>query len=769
MLKSKEIERGAVLETELDDFLRNGDASLFENFPGHCNHRLDSISLLTMGVPEHELKHLFQILGANKTKDFSLRQLGTLKPSDFREIQSKAFIRSFMLWSTMKYLVTSHLQQCDPITISDDGYIDGTFAANVFEDIPIKNMDLSVRSKNVLQREGFITASQLAPFSVEDLMKFRFMGESSVKEIETQLLLLGIWGAGTKPEKQPNRKPESQVSYISANNCSIDDLGLSTRTVNGLKRHGYLDLARLLMSDDNDIRDIRNFGTMSIEEVRQVKAMYLQSSINPNSPIPSSDVSETTSEIRNLMLADIEAFASRLGEVGNVVVNQKSLIHFHFSVSSRLIKYIENGAKTVVEILGEVRTELSGKDVRSKLESEIVFLARFQQAIEVYENLRLTILPPKEVTSSLFEYENRYSDDSVDILEFDDATYFYLDLDASKEKPLLDQDSFFSFLDELANTLICSPEHWNSLKAIIDFHSTFGTFPNFLGLTVASFAHEARNSEGAIQNFKKYLSHTREDSADRDFSIIQLRVQGNTLDKIGQVHSLTRERIRQILAKYSPHLNALTDLIHDEKDNNQQAELSASVMQLFHDKGAIYKDELTSTLNMSFEDSYRVIPKNYRKFIIDATRESTVTSRWSREIVLEVLKKAGTYYFPLKISDYDHLLEIGEIEGPSVAKIGILFDSWGEACRMAGVEPAPALRHEYSKTWSDVELVSFVVRYLNDENTPGSFDGYRAWREIQLDHVPSEALLRNTFESWSKIKRQALEVIRIEKGHEVRP
>ena len=756
-----------MLEIELDDFLGNGDASLFENFPGHCNHRLDSISLLTMGVPEHELTQIFQILGAQQSKDFSLRQLGTLKPGDFREIQRKAFIRSFMLWSTMRHLITSHLQHCDPQAKSDDGYIDGTFAADVFEDIPIKNMDLSVRSKNVLHREGFITASQLAPFDIEDLMKFRFMGESSVKEIETQLLLLGIWGEGPKPE----RKPENQVSYISASNCSIDELGLSTRTVNGLKRSGYLDLAQLLVADDSDIRDIRNFGTMSIDEVKQVKARYSQFPINPNRPSPSTstDKSESTSEIRNLMLADIEAFASKLGAVGDVLVNQTSLIYFHFSVSSRLIKYVENGNKTVLEILGEVRTELSGKDVLSKLGSEIVFLARFQQAIEVYENFRVTIFPSKEITSSLYEYENRYSDDSVDILEFDNATYFYLDLDTSKEKPLLDQESFFSFLDEMANTLICSPEHWNSLKTIIDFHSTFGTFPNFLGLTVASFAHEAKNSQGAIQKFKKYLSHIKEDSADRDFSIIQLRVQGNTLDKIGQVHSLTRERIRQILSKYSPHLNSLTDFIHDEKDNNQKAELSASVKQLFHDKGAIYKDELTSLLNMSFEDSYRALPKNYRKFVIDATRESTVTSKWSREIVLEVLKKAGTYYFPLKISDYDHLLEIGEIEGPSVAKIGILFDSWGEACRMAGVEPAPALRHEYSKTWSDVELVRFVVRYLNDENTPGSFDGYRAWREIQLDHVPSEALLRNTFESWSKIKRQALEVIRIEKGHEVRP
>lgn len=765
MLKSHETERGAVLEIELDEFLYNGDAPLFEKFPGHCSHRLDSISLLTMGVPEHELTHLFQILGAQQTKDFYLRQLGTLKPGHFREIHNKAFIRSFMLWSTMKHLITTHLRHCDPLTKSDDGYIDGTFAADVFEDIPIKNMELSVRSKNVLQREGFMTASQLAPFEIEDLMKFQFMGESSVKEIEAQLLLLGVWGTEPKPE----RKPENQASYISSTNCSIDELGLSTRTVNGLKRHGYLDLARLLMSDDNDIRDIRNFGTMSIEEVRQIKARYSQSALNQNSPSPSTDISDSTIEIRNLMLVDIEEFASKLSEAGNVVINQKSLTHFHFSVSSRLVKYIENGNKTVLEVLEEVRTELSSKDAITKLELEIVFLARFQQAIEVYENWRTTIFPSKEITTSLYEYENRYSDDSVDILEFDDATYFYLDLDASKNKHPLEQETFFSFLDELGNSLICSPVHWNSLKAIIDFHSRFGTFPNFLGLTVASFAHEARNSEGAIQNFMEYLSHTREDNADRDFSIIQLRIQGSTLDKIGQVHSLTRERIRQILTKFSPHLNALTDLIHDERDNTKQAELSESVQQLFLDKGAIYKDELTSLLNMSFDDSYRILPKHFRKLIIDVTRESTVTSKWSREIVLEVLKKAGTYYFPLKISDYDHLLEIGEIEGPSVAKIGILFDSWGEACRMAGVEPAPALRHEYSKTWSDVELVTFVVRYLNDENTPGSFDGYRAWREIQLDHVPSEALLRNTFESWSKIKRQALEVIRIEKGHEVRP
>lgn len=756
-----------MLREELNEFFRNSDASLVENFPEHCKHRLDSISLITMGVPEHQVAQLFQILGAHKTQDFQLGQLGNMRLSQFELIPNQGFIRSFMLWSTMKYLITRHLQQCDSHLNSDDEYIDEIFATEVFEDVLIRDMDLSVRSKNVLQREGFLSASQLAAFRIEDLMKFRFLGQGSVNEIETQLLLLGIWNN----EPKPDRALENQVSYISSGNLPIDELGLSTRTVNGLKRQGYLDLVQLLKSDENDIRDIRNFGTMSIEEVKQIKAKYGQLEINQkNSEFANlTEDKDSGLEIKNLILADIENFAAKLGETGSVMVNQKSLTYLHFSVSTRLVKYIENGSKTLSEILGEIKEELSNNHSLTKLESDIVFLGRFQVAIEVYENLRASIFPSKTIKTSFYEYENKYSDDSIDILEFDEATYFYLGLDSSERVGLLEQDTFFSFLDELGTNFICSPAHWNSLKSIIDFHSIFGTFPNFLGLTVASFAYEARNSESAIQNFKKYLGHTRENTCDRDFSIIQMRVQGNTLDKIGQVHSLTRERIRQILAKFSPYLNSLTDLIHDEKDISRQEKLSESVIKLFEDKGAIYKDELTSTLNMNFEDSYRMLPKHYRKFIIDVTRESKITSRWNREIALEVLKKAGTYYFPLKISDYDHLLEIGEIDGPSIAKIGILFDSWGEACRMAGVEPAPALRHEYSKTWSDIELISFVVRYLSNENTPGSFDGYRAWRELQLDHVPSEALLRNTFESWTNTKRQALEVIRIEKGHEVRP
>jgi len=755
-----------VLQSNLVEFLSDENAPLSNSFPEHCHHRLDSISLLTMGVTDQQVSHIFQILAVEKTKDFNLSALAPLKPPQFRCAENRGFIHSFMLWSTMKFLITSHAQSCDPNMNSANEYIEGSFSARVLEDIPINEMELSVRSKNVLQREGFITASQLALFTREDLLNFEHIGINSVNEIESQLILLGIWEA----ESKKSNAPKIQLAFTSSTNLSIEELGLSSRTLNGLKRHGYLDLATLLLSNNDDIRDIRNFGAKSIDEVLQIKSKYADSvtSRSGKNNLPGPLIEDVFTKTRNLILDDIEKCAAQIETAGNLLINQKTLTHFNFAVASRLSRLIENGGKTILEVLGEVRTELTGTDFVMKLESELLFLDKLFEGIDLNRDLRDSIYPSKSITSSLFNYENQYSDDTVDILEFDDATYFLLGFDSSQSRNMLEQEGFFAFLDVLDTTLICSRVPWDALRRIIEFHLEHKTFPNLLGLTVASFAHNPNNSESAIKELKRYLSHVKPLSAERDFSIIQLRIEGNTLDKIGKVNSLTRERVRQILNKYSPHLNALTDAIHDEKNNKEAMQFNNSVVELFQLKGAVYKDEIAAVLNLGFDEAYRVLPKKFRKFIIDLSKETTITSKWSREIVLELLKKASTYYFPLKISDYEHLVEIGEIDGPSVPKIWLLFGSWGEACRIAGVESAPALRHEYSKMWSDEELVSFVVRYLKAEDTTGTFDGYRAWRESQMDHVPSEALLRNTFESWTNAKRQALEIIRIEKGHEVR-
>jgi hypothetical protein len=73
-----------VLQSNLVEFLSDENAPLSNSFPEHCHHRLDSISLLTMGVTDQQVSHIFQILAVEKTKEFNLSALAPLKPPQFR-------------------------------------------------------------------------------------------------------------------------------------------------------------------------------------------------------------------------------------------------------------------------------------------------------------------------------------------------------------------------------------------------------------------------------------------------------------------------------------------------------------------------------------------------------------------------------------------------------------------------------------------------------------------------------------------------------------
>jgi hypothetical protein len=64
-----------MLQSSLNEFLNENNAPLIHSFPQHCRHRLDSISLLTMGISEQQLSHLYQILRVEKSKDFYLSSL----------------------------------------------------------------------------------------------------------------------------------------------------------------------------------------------------------------------------------------------------------------------------------------------------------------------------------------------------------------------------------------------------------------------------------------------------------------------------------------------------------------------------------------------------------------------------------------------------------------------------------------------------------------------------------------------------------------------
>ena len=59
-------------------------------------------------------------------------------------------------------------------------------------EMPIEELELSVRSYNCLKRAGIATVEDLASKSQEDMMKVRNLGKKSLDEVTNKLIALGL-------------------------------------------------------------------------------------------------------------------------------------------------------------------------------------------------------------------------------------------------------------------------------------------------------------------------------------------------------------------------------------------------------------------------------------------------------------------------------------------------------------------------------------------------------------------------------------------------
>ena len=59
-------------------------------------------------------------------------------------------------------------------------------------ELPIEEMDLSVRSYNCLKRAGINTVEELCNKTSEDMMKVRNLGRKSLEEVLAKLKELGL-------------------------------------------------------------------------------------------------------------------------------------------------------------------------------------------------------------------------------------------------------------------------------------------------------------------------------------------------------------------------------------------------------------------------------------------------------------------------------------------------------------------------------------------------------------------------------------------------
>ena len=300
------------------------------------------------------------------------------------------------------------------------------------------------------------------------------------------------------------------------------------------------------------------------------------------------------------------------------------------------------------------------------------------------------------------------------------------------------------------------------IRGIDKFFDENKVFPNTMGLIIGTSLGE-QNTRARMRKMFEALY------GQRAWSITSGRTEGKTLKDLGDQYGITRERVRQILNRLGEDSKRIIEWVAQEtaatrakQSEEARSVLESRITEFIARFGAVSINELAAEFGLSEEEVPRIVPKNLRRFLITEPVHGVFDSKWSREQTLNSVRKAGTYYFPLTSARYQYLIDIGEVDGPSVAHIFSKHGSWTTICVEAGIEAGLPLRENYESLWSETELLQYVVRYLQDPHIDGTARGYQNWVRQQVDHVPSFSTIQKAFGNWSTARMKALLDIRRE-------
>ncbi len=152
--------------------------------------------------------------------------------------------------------------------------------------IRIETLGLSARTFNSLDRAGIQYFGELTNMSYHEIKNIKNLGRksydeiiellkeySSQMEIDRQNGLLKILDGAMEIDRQGffDAIKAKTTAYKTLN---IDSLGFSPRTFNTLNRAGILTLGELADMTENEIKNIKNLGKRSLDEITEVVKGY---------------------------------------------------------------------------------------------------------------------------------------------------------------------------------------------------------------------------------------------------------------------------------------------------------------------------------------------------------------------------------------------------------------------------------------------------------------------------------------------------------------
>ena len=138
--------------------------------------------------------------------------------------------------------------------------------------IPVSDFELSVRSRNCLQKMGVNTLGDLCRTTEAELLASKNFGETSLVEIKEMLASKGLRLGQLATERAAVESYEPEL--LSADEQAVlakpvSDLNLSVRARKCMIRLGINTIGELMRRTGDDLLECKNFGVTSLNEVRE--------------------------------------------------------------------------------------------------------------------------------------------------------------------------------------------------------------------------------------------------------------------------------------------------------------------------------------------------------------------------------------------------------------------------------------------------------------------------------------------------------------------
>lgn len=144
--------------------------------------------------------------------------------------------------------------------------------------IPVTDFELSVRSRNCLQKMGIMTLGDLTRCTEQELLASKNFGETSLNEIKEMMasksLELGQLAherARTEVTYEPESLSPDEQAIL---NKSIAELNLSVRARKCMVRLNIQTVGELVRRTGDEMLECKNFGVTSLNEVREKLQQY---------------------------------------------------------------------------------------------------------------------------------------------------------------------------------------------------------------------------------------------------------------------------------------------------------------------------------------------------------------------------------------------------------------------------------------------------------------------------------------------------------------